>query len=151
MLQNSDGSSRLSATFGDEYVLYVETSFPGWPEGDSARKLSLNGDIALFQSGIAPARTFAFADEVAGLLQSGLARGGSLSNVVIITPPDTFSSELRMDGEWWRHKVLDLIGDLALVDARLKCSVSAVRPGHWINTQLAAALAGGGSAKSQEL
>ncbi len=74
-----------------------------------------------------------------------------MDNVVIITPPSTFSTELRMPGEWWRHKVLDLIGDLALTDARLRCSVRANRPGHTINTRLAAALINGYASESREL
>jgi UDP-3-O-[3-hydroxymyristoyl] N-acetylglucosamine deacetylase len=150
-VENGGGSSLLSAIPTEWCELFVETSFPDWPDGDSSTTLMFEPGGAEFQDGIAPARTFAFADEVDRLLKSGLAQGGSVDNVVIITPPATFSTELRMAGEWWRHKVLDLIGDLALTDARLRCSVRANRPGHTINTRLAAALISERIAVSQEL
>lgn len=150
-LENGTGLSRLTAAPANRCEICIETSFPDWPEGDAETTLLFEPDGTLFQELIAPARTFAFAAEVPGLLESGLARGGSLENVVIITPPSSFSSALRMPGEWWRHKVLDLIGDLALIDARLMCSVTAIRPGHSINTRMAAALVKECSAVSLEL
>ena len=74
------------------------------------------------------------------LLAAGLARGGSLDNALIITPPDAFSSPLRLPGEWCAHKLLDVLGDLALVNSRLQLAVTALRPGHTANVRLARAL-----------
>jgi len=150
-IENGAGQSRMSAIPSERCELSVETSFPNWPEGNASTTMVFEPEFMEFQGAIAPARTFAFADEVNQLLSRGLAQGGSLNNVVIITPPSTFSTELRLPGEWWRHKVLDLIGDLALTDSRLGCSVTANRPGHKINTRLAAALINERRAVSQEL
>lgn len=78
---------------------------------------------------VAPARTFALWEEVAPLLERGLAQGGSLDNALIVHP-DRFSTPLRLAQEPGRHKLLDLIGDFALLDARLQARVLAVRAGH---------------------
>ena len=78
---------------------------------------------------IAPARTFALWEEVQPLLERGMAKGGSLENALIVHP-DRFSSELRLPQEPVRHKCLDLIGDFALLNARLKARVIAVKAGH---------------------
>jgi UDP-3-O-acyl-N-acetylglucosamine deacetylase len=56
---------------------------------------------------------------------------------LIITPPDTYSTPLRLPTEWAAHKLLDLIGDFALLDARPQFRLSAIRPGHRINTRMA--------------
>lgn len=137
---NTNGSSSMTASTGDGFSITLDTQFNNWPEGDSSNTLELGSSSDTFIRELAPARTFAFADEVERLLSAGLARGGSLDNVIIITPPDLFSSPLRLAGEWWRHKALDVVGDLALVDARICGQIRAVRPGHTINTGLALAL-----------
>ncbi len=78
---------------------------------------------------IAPARTFALWEEVQPLLERGLAKGGSLDNALVVYP-DRFSSELRLSQEPARHKCLDLIGDFALLNARIQARVLAVKAGH---------------------
>lgn len=89
---------------------------------------------------IAPARTFGFVEEVQQLLDSGLALGGSLDNALVIHP-DKFSSPLRLPMECNRHKVLDLLGDLALAGGRIQGSITAILPSHKANVEMAAALA----------
>lgn len=78
---------------------------------------------------IAPARTFALWEEVQPLLERGMALGGRLDNALVVYQ-DRFSSELRLEKEPVAHKCLDLIGDFALLDARLQARVLAVRAGH---------------------
>lgn len=78
---------------------------------------------------IAPARTFALWEEVQALLDRGMALGGSLDNALIVHP-DRFSTPLRLADEPVRHKCLDLIGDFALLDARICARILAVRAGH---------------------
>jgi len=78
---------------------------------------------------IAPARTFALAQEVESLIASGLARGGSLENAVVISQNGT-STPLRFPEEPARHKVLDIIGDFALLGVGLRTHIIAVRSGH---------------------
>ncbi len=137
---SDNGSSWLTAEPGDGFELTVETQFNDWPQGDARHTVDLSSGRVAFEAEFAMARTFAFYAEVAPLLAAGLAKGGSLDNVVIITPPDTFSTSLRIPGEWWRHKALDVVGDLALVNARLACRIVAYRPGHTVNTRMAKAL-----------
>ncbi|GIV21084.1 MAG: UDP-3-O-acyl-N-acetylglucosamine deacetylase [Armatimonadota bacterium] len=88
---------------------------------------------------IAPARTFGFWEEVEALLARGKALGGSLDNALVIFP-DRYSTPLRFPDEVLRHKVLDLLGDMALVGAQVEALFVAVKPSHTMNTAFALAL-----------
>jgi len=140
-LRREDGASRIVARPCPVFRLEVTTAFTTWPQGHSVQIATIEPTSSNnYAREIAPARTFAFRHEVETLLASGLAKGGSLENALIITPPDTFSTPLRLPSEWCRHKMLDMIGDFALADARLRMEVVAVRPGHRINIQFVRAL-----------
>jgi UDP-3-O-[3-hydroxymyristoyl] N-acetylglucosamine deacetylase len=78
---------------------------------------------------IAPARTFGFAHEIEALRKAGLARGGTLENAVVFAAEGPMQP-LRFPDEPVRHKVLDLIGDFALLGAWPQCEVIAVKGGH---------------------
>lgn len=78
---------------------------------------------------IAPARTFGFRAEVEALYSQGLAQGGSLENAVVIDR-DGYMGPLRFPDEIVRHKVLDLIGDFALLGLHPRCEVIALKTGH---------------------
>ena len=93
-------------------------------------------DEGAFQDEIAPARTFVLYEEVAGLLADRLAQGGSPSNTVVVWR-DHLSSALRFSDEFARHKILDIIGDLALIGGELRADIVAVKSGHALNIQLA--------------
>lgn len=87
---------------------------------------------------IAPARTFVFYEDVEPLLEKGLIKGGSLENAVVIRGDSVMSKEpLRFQDEFVRHKILDIIGDLALSGKRIMGHVIAVKPGHGPNTDFA--------------
>ena len=86
---------------------------------------------------IAPARTFGFLDELPVMKDMGLIRGGSLANAVVFTRDAVMNAEgLRFADECCRHKVLDLIGDLALIGYPLLGHVIAERAGHAMHTAL---------------
>lgn len=86
---------------------------------------------AWFASEIAPARTFGFLRELPAIRQAGLARGGSLENALILDAFSVLNPEgLRYPDEFVRHKVLDLLGDLALLGAPLMARVQAFKSGH---------------------
>lgn len=88
---------------------------------------------------IAPARTFGFLDEVEALRRQGLARGGSLENAVVIGPEGILNEQgLRYPDEFVRHKVLDILGDMALLGMPTLGEVEADCPGHQINSRLVA-------------
>lgn len=91
-----------------------------------------------FGSGIAPARTFAMYREIEQLISMGLAKGGSLDNAIIIHDGAIISKDgLRFENELVRHKVLDIVGDLFLVGARVRAHVIAFKPGHPANVAMA--------------
>jgi UDP-3-O-[3-hydroxymyristoyl] N-acetylglucosamine deacetylase len=111
------------------------------------QELSVDADDPVrFAREIAPARTFAFASELRGLFESGLSRGGSLANAILLDERGVVNSEgLRFPDELVRHKILDLFGDLALLGARLRARVQVERGGHRLHQALVAALRGFGS------
>lgn len=90
---------------------------------------------AVFEAEIAPARTIGFMHEVAALQAQGLALGGSLENAVVYDHEKVLTP-LRFSDELVRHKILDVIGDLALA-GRVRGHVVAVKSSHAINTELA--------------
>jgi UDP-3-O-[3-hydroxymyristoyl] N-acetylglucosamine deacetylase len=83
----------------------------------------------LFSSEIASARTFGYLHEVQSLLDRGLAKGGTLENALVFAP-DGPMQPMRWENEPVRHKVLDLIGDLALLGAWPQCEIVAIKSGH---------------------
>ncbi len=93
-----------------------------------------------FLEQLAPARTFALWEEVQPLLESGLAKGGDLENALVVYQ-DRFSTPLRIANEPVRHKCLDLLGDLALLERPLLARVTAVKAGHRLHVALAQKIA----------
>jgi UDP-3-O-[3-hydroxymyristoyl] N-acetylglucosamine deacetylase len=85
---------------------------------------------------IAPARTFCRLEEVEGLRRAGLARGGSLDNALVVDRDGLLNGPLRFRDEFVRHKILDLVGDLALLGLPLEGRVTAVRAGHALHARL---------------
>lgn len=86
---------------------------------------------------IAPSRTFGFMDEVEELKKRGLIKGGSLENAVLIDEEGVVNKEgLRFPNEPVRHKILDLIGDLYLLEKPIEGHIIAVKSGHFFNIKL---------------
>jgi len=92
-----------------------------------------------FSEHIASARTFGFLKEVEWLRQQGLALGGSLENAIVIGDTGPLNA-LRFEDEFVRHKILDVVGDLALVGHALVGHVVAHRAGHALHTELGRAI-----------
>jgi UDP-3-O-[3-hydroxymyristoyl] N-acetylglucosamine deacetylase len=91
-----------------------------------------------FVEEIAPARTFGFLKEVEMMRQQGLALGGSLENAIVIGDTGVLNNALRFDDEFVRHKILDVIGDMALVGHPIIGHLVAHRGGHALHTAFAA-------------
>ncbi len=89
---------------------------------------------------VAPARTFGFLSEYEQLKQHGLARGASAENCIVVGEDHVENGELRFPDEFVRHKVLDLLGDLALVGRPVTGHVVAHKAGHAMHAALAARL-----------
>jgi UDP-3-O-[3-hydroxymyristoyl] N-acetylglucosamine deacetylase / 3-hydroxyacyl-[acyl-carrier-protein] dehydratase len=95
----------------------------------------------IYKEAISKARTFVFYEEVQPLLDKGLIKGGSLENAIVIRGESVLSKEpMRYADEFVRHKVLDIIGDLALFPIRLKAHIITAKPSHALNTDFAKAL-----------
>lgn len=119
-----------------------------------------------FKTEIANARTFSFLHELESLLENGLIKGGDLNNAIVYVDKDISASTmehlkvafgkdeiavkpngildnltLHYPNEAARHKLLDIVGDLALIGTRIKGKVIANKPGHFVNTQFAKKMA----------
>ncbi len=89
-----------------------------------------------FEKEVAPARTFGLLEEVEALKKAGLAQGASFENAIAITKTG-YSSPLRFDNELARHKILDIIGDMALAGGRIRGRIVSRKAGHKLNVKLA--------------
>lgn len=95
-----------------------------------------------FEREISPARTFGFLRDVRSLWRSGFARGASLDNTVVLDDAGVVNRDgLRWPDEFVRHKVLDLLGDLALLGMPIRGHVRVEQGGHSLHQQLVAAIA----------
>ncbi len=134
-----DGVRRIAIYPSESFRITYRIAFPHRMIGEQVLDFSLvDGDYA---AEIAPARTFGFLEEVEKLRASGLVRGGSLENAVVLTRDGVLNPEgLRFPDEFCRHKILDLIGDLALLGHPLIAHVVAERTGHAMHIALVARL-----------
>ena len=89
-----------------------------------------------FERDIAPARTFVFHHEVEALRAAGLGKGANNQNTLVVGPDGPQENTLRWDDELARHKILDLIGDIANVGVDLDAHIIATRSGHGLNMAL---------------
>jgi len=103
-------------------------------------KTEHNGSHDHYWKDIAPARTFGFLHEEKMLRNMGLIRGVSSENAIIVTQTGVQNGPLRFADEFVRHKVLDLIGDLALLGHRILGRVEADLAGHAMHTALVSRL-----------
>src|SRR5213592_2224578 len=87
---------------------------------------------------VAPARTFTFLKDVEMMRQNGLALGGSLENAIVLGETGVLNNALRFEDEFVRHKILDAVGDLALVGYPVVGHLVAHRAGHALHTEFAA-------------
>jgi UDP-3-O-[3-hydroxymyristoyl] N-acetylglucosamine deacetylase len=121
------------------YSISYNIDFPA-PIGKSSFELRLIGPDGLLHDNyareIAPARTFGYLHEADKLRAMGLIRGASEENAIVVTQTGVKNGPLRFADEFVRHKVLDLIGDLALLGNRILGRVVADRAGHAMHTAL---------------
>ncbi len=112
------------------------------PGGQFTQFLSTEITPAIYEREIAPARTFVYYEDVQPLMEKNLIKGGSLENAIVVRGEAILSKEpLRFPDEFVRHKIVDIIGDLALFGQRIRGHVIAVKPGHGANAELVRALA----------
>ena len=97
--------------------------------------VELNPDT--WREDISKARTFCYYEEIEHLYKNGMIKGGSLENAVVIRDDAVLTNEpLRYTNEFVRHKILDIIGDLALMGRPVGAHIVAVRPSHTANCEM---------------
>jgi UDP-3-O-[3-hydroxymyristoyl] N-acetylglucosamine deacetylase len=123
---------------GEVLTITYEIDFPHPTVGRQALTWAVRPED--YAARIAPARTFGFLREVEALRARGLARGGSLQNAVVLDDEGILSGPLRFRDEFVRHKVLDLLGDLALLGRPLHGHILAQKAGHALHIELGRAI-----------
>ncbi len=132
-----DGDKFIGVYPGTGYRICYTIVFPA-PIGQQKTCVDLAAET--YGSEIAGARTFGYKADERKLRDMGLIRGASAQNAIILSQSGPVNGPLRFPDEYVRHKVLDLIGDLALAGRRLEAHVVAVRAGHAMHTALVARL-----------
>ncbi len=150
---NGKGSAiRISPC--DHYEVAIQVKYPSVVLNEQSAELK---NLSDFASQIANARTFCFLREIKPLLNLGLIKGGDIDNAIVIYDKRIWQcnmnrlarkmgkptidagqlgylTELRFDNEPARHKLLDIVGDLALLGMHIRGRIEAVCPGHGVNT-----------------
>jgi UDP-3-O-[3-hydroxymyristoyl] N-acetylglucosamine deacetylase len=132
----SHGDKQISLYPADELKVTYTINFDHPLLRHQTRSISLTEES--FIEEIAPARTFGFLKDVEALRQKGLALGGSLDNAIVLGETGVLNNTLRFEDEFVRHKILDVIGDLALVGHPIIGHIVAHRGGHGLHTAFAA-------------
>jgi len=141
LLESADYSVRLFASGGellDSGCMYqidclIDFSHPMI----GVQNLFVELGNGAFSREIAAARTFGFTNEIEALRKANLIRGGSLDNAIVLTPEGMLNETgLRFRDEFVRHKILDIIGDLALLGMPILGKVVAERSGHIMHAGL---------------
>ncbi|MFH1710414.1 MAG: UDP-3-O-acyl-N-acetylglucosamine deacetylase [bacterium] len=124
----------LIALPSDRFTVSFMINYPIDFIGTQFHKFELNS--RKYVSEIAPARTYGFVDEVEALKKRGLAFGATTKNAVAIGK-NGWLTKLRFTDELVRHKILDLIGDLSLLQVDIKAHVIGIKSGHDLNIKFA--------------
>ncbi|MFQ5767201.1 MAG: UDP-3-O-acyl-N-acetylglucosamine deacetylase [Acidobacteriota bacterium] len=133
-LRVMDGNRSLLLEPHLRFSITYSIDFDGTFIGHSRGRFTLGeGDYA---RDIAPARTFCCLDEVEALRQAGLAQGGSLRNALVVDGKDLLNGPLRFADEFVRHKIRDLMGDLALLGRPIQGRITVLRGGHALHGRL---------------
>ena len=130
-------SSVIALTPSNKITIISTISFPYKAIGNQTYVIDLNPKC--FVENIAPARTFGFKDQFQELRELGLIKGGSLENALVCDGDKWVNPPLRFSNEPIRHKILDLIGDLALVGLP-KAQILVYKGSHSLNALLASSL-----------
>jgi UDP-3-O-[3-hydroxymyristoyl] N-acetylglucosamine deacetylase len=134
-----DGDKTLGIYPSDTFSLEYDINFPHPLIGKQRLQVQLTGGN--YAKSIAPARTFGFYNDVEKLQANGLIRGGSLENAIVLTETGMLNdTKLRFRDEFVRHKMLDLLGDFALIGQPVLGRLVADRAGHALHTRFVAEL-----------
>jgi UDP-3-O-[3-hydroxymyristoyl] N-acetylglucosamine deacetylase len=129
-----EGDKFIGVYPSERYSVSYAIDFPHPLIGSERFQVELSNGSYIRE--IASARTFGFLHQQREMLNMGLIRGASRENCIVLTRDDIDNPPLRYDDEFVRHKVLDLIGDLALFGKRVLGYVKADRAGHAMHTAI---------------
>ncbi|HEX4036990.1 MAG TPA: UDP-3-O-acyl-N-acetylglucosamine deacetylase [Acidobacteriaceae bacterium] len=132
-----DGDKFIGVYPGEGYSVSYKIEFPA-PIGRQGYVVDLA--TSAYEREIAPARTFGWREDEKKLRDMGLIRGATEESVIVLSRQGVLNGNLRFRDEFARHKVLDLIGDLALVGHHILGHVVAERAGHAMHTALVSRL-----------
>ena len=132
-----DGNKFIAAYPASGYTVQYNINF-AQPIGEQSFAIDLSQD--LYRQEVAAARTFGFLREENAMRNMGLIRGASEENVIVVTETGVKNGPLRYADEFVRHKILDLIGDLALLGRQVIGRIVADRAGHAMHTALVSRL-----------
>ncbi len=132
-----EGDKFIGIYPGSGYNIRYTIDFPA-PIGHQSASVDLAAET--YGAEIAPARTFGYKADEQRLRDMGLIRGASTENAIVLGAMGPENGPLRFADEYVRHKVLDLIGDLALAGRRIEGQVVAERAGHAMHTALVSRL-----------
>ena len=132
-----EGNKFIGVYPGSGYSIQYAIDFPA-PIGRQTSSIDLAAET--YGTFIAPARTFGYKADEQRLRDMGLIRGASPECTIVLGPRGPENGPLRFADEYVRHKVLDLIGDLALAGRRIEGHVVAERAGHAMHTALVSRL-----------
>jgi UDP-3-O-[3-hydroxymyristoyl] N-acetylglucosamine deacetylase len=134
-----DGDKTLGIYPSQTFSIQYDINFPHPLIGKQKLEVELIGTN--YADFIAPARTFGFYSDVEKLQANGLIRGGSLENAIVLTPTGMLNeTSLRFPDEFVRHKMLDLLGDFALIGQPVLGRLVGDRAGHALHTRFVAEL-----------
>lgn len=128
-----EGNKSIRIVPSNRLVLKYKIDFEHPTIGKQALQFDFHNDN--FLKKIAPARTFGFKQDVDKLRAAGLARGGSVENCIVLDEGGVMNGPLRFRDEFVRHKILDLIGDLALIGRPVVGEITAYRAGHALHSR----------------
>jgi UDP-3-O-[3-hydroxymyristoyl] N-acetylglucosamine deacetylase len=133
-LEMREGNKYISVEPANSYCVAYSINFPHPLIGKETFELELSNGNYLRQ--IAPARTFGSRADEKAMRNMGLIRGASRDNCIVLTRDGLENGPLRFPDEFVRHKVLDLVGDLALLGKPILGKIVADRAGHAMHTAL---------------
>ena len=129
------GKNHIHIIPDDKFRITCRTDFGHSFAGPE--EISISVDPTIFASKIASARTFGFEADLKTMRDMGLIRGASLNNAICFSQDGVLNPEgLRFPDECCRHKILDLIGDLALLGRQILGHVTVERGGHALHADL---------------
>lgn len=128
------GDKHIAIYPSDDFRISYTISFDHPLLRHQSRSMAITSDT--FAEELAPARTFGFLKDLEMLRQQGLTLGGSLDNAVVLGETGVLNNTLRFEDEFVRHKILDAIGDLALIGSPIIGHVVAHRGGHALHAAL---------------